>query len=132
MQTALFSPRGADGLPVPLFDKVSGAIDRDVAAYWARYDICKFVQAHPELLATTLRGKVHVICGVEDTYYLNGACESLQRLVGRKGDASAQEGDPVPSYVDLVPGDHTDIRSRAHYQQVYAEVAAVVAASHSI
>lgn len=112
-------------MPVPLFDKVSGAIDRDVAAYWARYDICKFVQAHPELLATTLRGKIHVICGVEDTYYLNDACESLQRLVGRKGDA-AREGDvAVPNYVDMVPGDHTNIRSRAHYQQVYAEIAAV-------
>ncbi|RLN73119.1 hypothetical protein BBO99_00009536, partial [Phytophthora kernoviae] len=56
---ALFSPRGADGMPIPLFDKVSGVINRDVAKYWERYDVCKFLQKRQELLTTKLRGKVH-------------------------------------------------------------------------
>lgn len=130
LQTALFSPRDADGMPIPLFDKVSGKIDHAIAQYWARFDICKFVSSHPELLDTKLRGKVHVICGVEDTYYLNGACESLQQLVGRKSAAKsdvksdAKSDVAVPSYVDMVPGDHTNIRSREHYKTVYEEVAA--------
>jgi len=32
--TALYSPRGENGLPAPLFDPVTGEIDRDVAEYW--------------------------------------------------------------------------------------------------
>ncbi|KAE9015175.1 hypothetical protein PR003_g5216 [Phytophthora rubi] len=121
---ALFSPRGADGMPTPLFDKVSGDINRDVAKYWERYDICKFLQKRPDLLTTKLRGKVHVICGVEDTYYLDFACRSLQKLVGNT-KSNAQDGSAVPNYVAMVPGDHTSIRSRAHYTQVYSEIAAV-------
>ncbi|RLN06602.1 hypothetical protein BBJ28_00002803 [Nothophytophthora sp. Chile5] len=120
---ALFSPRDGNGMPIPLFDKVSGAIDRDVAVYWERYDICKFLSQRPELLTTKLLGKVHVICGDEDTYYLDGACRSLQKLVG-DGKASTDDGAAVPNYVAMVPGDHTTIRSRAHYLQVYAEIAA--------
>ncbi|RLN94071.1 hypothetical protein BBJ28_00015321 [Nothophytophthora sp. Chile5] len=123
---ALFSPRDGSGMPIPLFDKVSGAIDRDVAVYWERYDICKFLSQRPELLTTKLLGKVHVICGDEDTYYLDGACRSLQKLVG-DGKAPTDDGAAVPNYVAMVPGDHTTIRSRAHYLQVYAEIAAVCA-----
>uniref|UniRef100_A0AAV1U410 Esterase n=1 Tax=Peronospora matthiolae TaxID=2874970 RepID=A0AAV1U410_9STRA len=121
---ALFGPRGADGMPVPLYDKVSGDINHDVATHWQRFDACKFLQKSPDLLLTKLRGKVHVICGVEDTYYLDTACRSLQKLVG-DATSNAQDGSAVPSYVAMVPGDHTGIRSRAHYKQVHSEIAAV-------
>lgn len=99
-------------MPIPLFDKVSGDINRDVAKYWERFDICKFLQKRPELLKTKLRGKVHVICGIEDTYYLDFACRSLQKLVGNS-KANAQDGSAVPNYVAMVPGDHT-VFARAH------------------
>uniref|UniRef100_H3GFQ1 Uncharacterized protein n=1 Tax=Phytophthora ramorum TaxID=164328 RepID=H3GFQ1_PHYRM len=121
---ALFSPRGPDGMPVPLFDKISGEINRDVAKYWERYDICKFLEKRPDLLTTKLRGKVHVICGFEDTYYLDYACRSLRKLVG-DGKSAGQNGTAVPNYVAMVPGDHSSIRSRAHYLQLYSEIAAV-------
>ena len=111
-------------MPIPLFDKLSGDINRDIAKYWERFDICKYLQKRPELLLTKLRGKVHVICGVEDTYYLNFACRSLQKLVGDL-TSNLQDGSVVPNYVAMVPGDHTSIRSRAHYIQVYSEIAAV-------
>lgn len=111
-------------MPIPLFDKVSGDINCDVAKYWERYDICKFLQKRPDLLPTKLRGKVHVICGVEDTYYLDFACRSLQKLVGNS-KSNSQDGSAVPNYMAMVPGDHTSIRSRAHYIQVYSEIAAV-------
>jgi hypothetical protein len=110
-------------MPVPLFDKVSGDINHDVAKYWERYDVCKFLKKRPELLTTKLRGKVHVICGIEDTYSLDFACRSLQKIVGT-GKRSAPDGTAVPNYVAMVPGDHSSIRSRAHYLQVYSEIAA--------
>ncbi|KAL7692560.1 putative alpha/Beta hydrolase [Plasmopara halstedii] len=128
---AVFGPRGADGMPIPLFDKVSGDINRDVAKYWERFDICKYLQQRPGLLTTTLRGKIHVFCGVEDTYYLDLACRSLQKLVGNSKD-NAQDGSAVPNYVALIPGDHTTIRTRAHYIQVYSEIAAAFQHSQDI
>lgn len=128
---AVFGPRGADGMPIPLFDKVSGDIDRSVAKYWERFDICKLLEKHPELLTTKLRGKIHVFCGVEDTYYLDLACRSLLKLVGNSKD-NAQDGSVVPNYVALVPGDHTTIRSRAHYVQVYSEIAAAFKGSAKV
>lgn len=129
LQFALFSPRDpATGKPKPLFDKLTGEIDRDVAREWARFDICEWLRARPAVLASdALRGKVHVFCGVEDNYYLNDACKSLQAIVASascESDTSA-----VPSYVNLVAGDHTTIRSRAHYNRVYSEIARVFAAS---
>ncbi|KAG1701641.1 hypothetical protein DVH05_010945 [Phytophthora capsici] len=120
---ALFSPRGANGMPIPLFDKVSGDINSDVAKYWERFDICKFLKKRPELLLTKLRGKVHVFCGIEDTYYLDFACRSLQKLVGTS-KVNSQDDSVVPNYVAMIPGDHTSIRSRAHYTRVYSEIAA--------
>jgi len=36
----VFSPRGAGGLPVPMFDRTTGAVDSDVIAYWKEhYDV---------------------------------------------------------------------------------------------
>ncbi|RLN21241.1 hypothetical protein BBI17_009209, partial [Phytophthora kernoviae] len=102
--------------------------NRDVAKYWERYDVCKFLQKRQELLTTKLRGKVHVICGFEDTYYLDFACRSLQKIVG-DGNAPGQVGATVPNYVAMVPGDHTTIRSRTHYLQVYSEIAKVYSQS---
>lgn len=122
-------------MPVPLFDKVTGEIDREVAAYWERSDIVRWLRARPELLAgDALHGKLHVICGSEDNYYLNDACKSLQRLLA-SAPAAASAGAlavvPVPNYVVLVPGDHTSIRTRAHYQQIYDEIARVYASTSS-
>lgn len=111
----------ATGLPIPLYDKMTGAINHSVLEHWAKYDICKFLTNNSSLLTTKLRNKVHVICGFEDDYYLNGACETLQRIVG--APAPKQPSGPVANYVDLVPGDHTTIRTRSHYHKVFGEIA---------
>lgn len=131
LQSAVFSLRDpATGMPVPLFDKVSGEIDREVAKYWERKDICKWLRARPELLVgDALRGKIHVICGYEDNYYLNDACKSLQQVLASATTPPSVADVAVPNYVAMVPGDHTSIRTRAHYQQIYAEIARVFASS---
>ncbi|KAF0237132.1 MAG: superfamily [Prolixibacteraceae bacterium] len=41
--TALFSPKGDDGLPKPMLDPVTGKIDREVAEYWRKYDLKDYV-----------------------------------------------------------------------------------------
>jgi hypothetical protein len=70
--TAVFGPVGKDGYPRPLFDKLSGDIDREVAAYWREhFDLAYIIARDWGALAPKLRGKIHIYVGSADTYYLN-------------------------------------------------------------
>ncbi|MDE2306668.1 MAG: enterochelin esterase [Xanthomonadaceae bacterium] len=85
----VFSPRGADGRPVPLFDRDTGAVDPAVAAYWrAHYDIVHRLQTRWPQLKAELDGKIHVIVGTEDTYFLDGAVRRLQAAMDGLGARS--------------------------------------------
>ncbi len=71
---AVFGPAGADGYPKPIFDKVSGDIDSDVAAYWREhYDLSHIIERDWATLAPKLQGKIHIYVGSADTYYLTDA-----------------------------------------------------------
>src|SRR5271163_1017838 len=68
---AVFSPVGPDGYPKPIFDKVSGAIDPAVAAYWREhYDLSNIIARDWATLAPKLKGKIHLYVGSGDNYYL--------------------------------------------------------------
>lgn len=74
---AVFSPRAADGMPQPLFDRRTGTIDPRVAQAWRSYDISAILARHDRALLSELRGKLHIIVGSRDNYFLN---EPAQRL----------------------------------------------------
>jgi hypothetical protein len=82
--TAVYSPVGKDGYPQPLFDKVSGVIDKQVASYWRdNYDLSHIIERDWARLAPKLQGKIHIYVGSADTYYLNDAVYFTQeRLQG--------------------------------------------------
>ena len=68
---AVFSPVGPDGYPKPIFDKVSGAIDPGVAAYWREhFDLSHIIARDWATLAPKLKGKIHLYVGNGDNYYL--------------------------------------------------------------
>jgi hypothetical protein len=72
--TAVFSPVGKDGYPQPLYDKLTGHIDRGVADYWREhYDLSHIIARDWQTLASKLSGKIHIYVGSADTYYLNDA-----------------------------------------------------------
>jgi hypothetical protein len=76
---AVYSPVGKDGYPAPIFDKVTGAIDPQVAAYWKdHYDLSYILQRDWSQLGPKLRGKIHVYVGSADTYFLNNAVYYLE------------------------------------------------------
>ena len=78
----VFSPRGTDGRPMPMFDRHSGTIHRDVADYWlAHYDISRILTQHAKQLVPQLRGKIHIIVGTADTFYLDGAVHLLDQTI---------------------------------------------------
>jgi hypothetical protein len=68
---AVFSPAGTDGYPKPIFDKVSGEIDRTVANYWREhFDLSHIIERDWATLAPKLKGKIHLYVGNGDNYYL--------------------------------------------------------------
>ncbi|KAB7768795.1 alpha/beta hydrolase [Xanthomonas maliensis] len=78
----VFSPRGKDGRPLPMFDRDSGKIDPAVMAYWREhYDIAARVAAQWPTLKPDLDGKIHLIVGTADTFYLDGAAHRLQAVL---------------------------------------------------
>ncbi len=79
---AVFSPLGADGYPKPIFDKVTGEIDKSVAAYWRdHYDLTHIIQRDWKTLGPKLAGKIHIYVGGADTYYLNDAVYYAQDVL---------------------------------------------------
>lgn len=86
----VFSPNRRDGEPAFLFDRETGAVDPAVAAYWRRrYDIGHRIEADWPSLGRYLDGKVHVVVGTADSYYLDGSVCRLDaafRKVGGRAD----------------------------------------------
>jgi S-formylglutathione hydrolase FrmB len=82
----VFSPRGPDGRPEHLFDRATGDIDPRVAAYWSsHYDIVEYLDNNWKTIGSDLRGKVHLVVGTDDTFYLDGAAHSLESALNRLG-----------------------------------------------
>ncbi len=69
--SAIFGPKGVDGLPVPMVDPLTGTIDTEVAQSWSKYDLSKYVADNWDLIGPALQGKIYISCNVIDSYYLD-------------------------------------------------------------
>ncbi len=111
---AVYSPVGENGYPKPIWNKLTGEIDKAVAAYWREnYDLQHIIQRDWAKLGKKLQGKIHIYCGDMDNYYLNNAVylmeETLKSLDNPKADAEVRYGDrfehcwngdpSVPNYI---------------------------------
>ena len=67
---AVYSPAGADGYPKPIWDKTTGAIDKEVAAYWKEhFDLTNILKRDwGKGLGRKLQGKLHIFVGEADNY----------------------------------------------------------------
>lgn len=92
----VFSPRGANGLPVPMFDRTTGAVDPAVIAYWKEhYDVAERLRRHWPELRRDLEGKIHLTVGTGDNFYLDGAARRLEATMkglGARTDFRYVEG----------------------------------------
>lgn len=85
----VFSPRGENGRAVPLFDRVSGAVNPTVAAYWRdHYDIAWRIAHLEEAARRKLAGKLHITVDDQDTFYLDGSVRKLQQVLQQGGVAA--------------------------------------------
>ena len=65
-----------------MFDRATGAVDPAVVAYWSQhYDIAARLKANWPALKPDLDGKVHLIVGTADTFYLDGAAHRLEAVM---------------------------------------------------
>jgi len=79
---AVFAPVAEDGYPKPLWDPLTGRIDREVAE-WARdrYDLRVYLERNWPLIGPMLVGKIRVYVGRMDNFYLNEACYLLETFL---------------------------------------------------
>jgi hypothetical protein len=83
---SVFSPRGADGKPRRLWNRITGDIDPEVAATWKKYDIRQILESHWSTLASVLKGKIHIYVADDDTYGLDDPVRSLQSAMTAVND----------------------------------------------
>ena len=76
---AVFGPKGADGLPSPLFNSATGKIDRSVFAHWKKYDLTQYVINNWSGLEKDLNGKLRVSVGNQDNAYLNFSAMLMEK-----------------------------------------------------
>lgn len=77
---AIYGPIGADGYPVPLWDKLTGKINHDVAHYMNEhgYDLLAYAEKNWATLGPKIVGKLHFFAGDMDDFYLNVAVYSFE------------------------------------------------------
>ncbi len=84
---AVFSPVGPDGYPRRIWDKLTGQIDHDTAAYWQEhYDLRYILERDWKTLGPKLTGKIHIYCGDMDNYYLNNAVYLMEDFLKKTKD----------------------------------------------
>lgn len=84
--TALYSPKGANGLPKPLFDPKTGEIDSLVAKAWGKYDFKKYAKTNWAELGPKLQGKIYIWMGDMDNFYLNTGTRGFDEFIKTTSD----------------------------------------------
>ena len=95
---AVYSPVGKDGYPERIFDKYTGEINKQVAAYWKEnYDLVHIINRDWPKVGNKLAGKIHIYVGDMDNYYLNNAVytaeDMLKKLENPKCSCEVDYGD---------------------------------------
>lgn len=115
---AVFSPLGPDGRPRRLWKRSTGSIDGAVARAWEAYDIRLILERNWTTLGPKLAGKIHVVTGERDTYYLEGAVKLLKKSLADLGSDAV---------VEIVPGkDHRTVLDGTLARRFDAEMKAAV------
>ncbi len=111
---AVFSPLDEQGLPRKLWNRKTGTIDPATAEAWKAYDIrLKLEREWPEIGAL-LQGKLHIVTGELDTFYLEGAVEKLKPALEKLGSDAV---------VEVIPGkDHGNILTQGMLLRIRSEM----------
>jgi hypothetical protein len=89
---AAYGPAGSDGYPKPLWDNLTGKIDKEVAAYMRDhgFDLRYNLETNWPRIGMDLAGKIHLYVGDMDNYYLNLAVYLLEDFLKAAKNPVAQ------------------------------------------
>jgi hypothetical protein len=123
---AVFSPAGPDGYPAEIWNQRTGVINHEVAAYWREhYDLTAIMQRDWPTLGPKLQGKLHVMVGTADTFFLDGAVHLMQRSLEASAnphsDATFDYGVDQPHCYTGPPGSTTREGGLTFTQRVLRE-----------
>ena len=92
---ATYGPVDADGYPKRIWDKRTGVIDKNVAAYWREhYDLRYILERDWRRLGPKLADRINVYVGDADSYYLNMGVHLLDEFL-RKTTTPKWDGEIV-------------------------------------
>jgi hypothetical protein len=85
---SVHGPVGPDGYPVLLFDKQTGAINREVVNYMREngFDLTEYTRRNWATLGPKLVGKLNFFSGDMDNFYLNLAVYDFQAMLAQTKD----------------------------------------------
>jgi hypothetical protein len=118
---AVYSPVGNNGYPKPIWDKLTGKIDRSVAEHWREnYDLGYILKRDWAKLGPKLQGKIHIYVGEADNYYLNNAVYLVEDFLKTTNYGGVVDYEPRAEH--CWNGDHTrpNAIARLRYHQFYA------------
>jgi Putative esterase len=79
---AVNGPIGADGYPKPLYSRLTGDIDHEVADYWREHgDLTEYARSNWNRIGTNLVGKLHFYVGDMDEWYRNLSVREFQSFL---------------------------------------------------
>jgi S-formylglutathione hydrolase FrmB len=113
----VFSPRGKDGRPMPLFDRDTGVVDPEVAKAWEAYDIAAILRKNADHLRPLLDGRIHLTVGTADTFHLD---ESVRLL-----EETAKELNLNIQFTFLQGKDHSNLYDDGLDEQIAREMQAI-------
>ena len=119
----VFSPKNNSGSPQQMFNRATGTVDPAVVSYWRdHYDLAHIVETNWPILKPDLKGRIHLIVGTADTFYLDGAAHKFEAVLNHLG------ADPHFTY--LPDRTHFDLYAvnqdrYALFDQISAEMYAV-------
>jgi hypothetical protein len=121
---AVYSPVGPDGYPKPIWNKRTGVIDPEVAAYWREhYDLHAILERDWPRIGKDLEGKINIYVGDMDNYYLNNAVYLMEGFLKKTTNppygGEVLYGDRAEHCWNGDPKQPNAI-SRLRYHQMYA------------
>ncbi len=118
---ATFSPKGQNGLPMPLIDPITGKIDSLVAENWKKYDLKLYAEKNWNTIGPKIKGKIYIWMGDMDSYHLNFATHSLDNYL--KSTKNPQSD----AIIEFTPmnGHCTQYSNRKVLEQIEAKLAAI-------
>ena len=122
---ATYSPINEEGYPKRIWDRKSGVIDKEVAAYWKEhFDLAYILKRDWGKHGKDWEHKIHLYCGDMDNYYLNNAVYLAEEILK---ETNAPHYNGVVDYGDRAEhcwnGDHENGNhiSRLRYNQMFAK-----------